>query len=293
MRESEASVGSRPAADGEQAFAMTEFSLHDVVKLAGLSRAIVRRLAKARIVMPLEVGAGELRFGFRDLIVLRAARGLYASNVPPRRVSASLRTLRERLPADLPLSGLRVCVADGEVVVHDRGARWHAASGQLLLDFEALPRAGGVIVERPRTTVTQAVAHFESACALEDEDPEAACERYRLAIACDARAVHAYINLGCLLHAMHRWSEAEVVYRTGLEACGEVGTLLFNLAVLLEDRGVIDEAIASYRAALEADPGLADAHFNLARLYAAMGRSREALRAYNDYRRLAPDAPEP
>ncbi len=269
------------------------FSLHDVVKLAGLSRAIVLRLVKARIVVPHRVGLRDYRFDFRDLIVLRAARGLYASNVPSRRVLASLHKLRAGLPSTLPLSGVRVCVANGEVVVHDRGARWQAVSGQLLLDFEAWPKRGGVIVEGWRPPVAEATELFERACQLEDDSPEAACDHYRRAIACDGASVHAYINLGCLLHAQQRWTEAEAVYRSALDACDERGTLLFNLAVLLEDRGAIADAIETYEAAVDADGELADAHFNLAHLYAAGGRPRDALRAYNEYRRLAGGSAEP
>jgi len=273
--------------DGRPTNAPAGFSLHDVVKLAGLSRAIALRLVKARIVEPDRIGSRDYRFAFRDLIVLRAARGLYASNVPSRRVLTSLHKLRARLPSSLPLSGLRVCVADGEVVVHDRGARWQAVSGQLLLDFEVWPRDDGVIVEGWRPPVTEATEHFEQGCRLEDDAPDAACEHYRRAIACDGTYLHAYLNLGCLLHAQQHWEEAEAVYRSALDACAERGNLLFNLAVLLEDRGAIEAAIRAYVEALVADPDLSDAHFNLARLYAALGRSRDALRAYNEYRRLA------
>lgn len=277
--------------EGDGPSSAADFSLHDAVKFAGLSRAIVLRLVKAGIVVP---RAGrERRFSFPDLIVLRAVRGLYASNVSSRRVLAALRELRSRLPAHMPMSGLRVCVAEGDVVVQDGGTRWQALSGQLLLDFEALPQGNGTVIARPRVVASAAVEHFERACRLEDESPEAACKHYRRAISCDPTSVHAYINLGCLLHAARRWSEAESVYRDALGACRECGSILYNLAVLLEDRGEIAAAIGAYADAIAAEPGLADAHFNLARLYAALGRTRDALRAYNDYRRLAAESAEP
>lgn len=275
------------------AFSAADFSLDDAVKFAGLSRAIVLRLVKAGIVAPQEGSGTACRFTFADLIVLRAARGLYASNVSSRRVLAALRKLRRRLPSELPLSGVRVCVAEGDVVVQDRGARWQALTGQLLLDFEALPHNRGAIVERYRPVGSEAMDHFERACRMEDDAPEAACELYRRAIACDGSAVHAYINLGCLLHARRQWPEAEAVYRSALVACSERASILFNLAVLFEDRGAIAEAIRTYGEAIDADPALADAHFNLARLFAALGRTRDALRAYNDYRRLAADSSDP
>lgn len=263
------------------------YSMRDVVRLAGLSRHIVLRMAKAEVISPERTAGREYRFGFQDLIVLRTARSLYACNIPPRRVLSSLRRLRAMLPGTLPISGLRISAYGSDVVVHDGNARWQADSGQLLLDFDARPMGeSAVLVERLDTARSEAAHHFERACCLEDEAPEEACTHYRQAIACDPAALNAYINLGCLLHATKRWDEAEHTYRDGLAHCAERGVLYYNLAVLNEDRGRIAEALDDYASALAHDPGLADAHFNLARLYAALGRPQDALRAYNAYRRL-------
>lgn len=271
-----------------------DYSLSEVVRLSGLGRGIVLRLAKAGIVAPRRATAREYRFGFRDLIVLRTARGLYAANVPSRRVTAALMRLRAELPAALPISGVRVSACGSDIAVHEGGALRDIDSGQLLFDFDARPGDGGgtVLVERPVAAASEAARHFEQGCGLEDEAPQEAMRRYRLAIECDAGAVNAYVNLGCLLHAARAWSEAEDVYRRGLDACPERAVLHYNLAVLQEDRGKIADALDAYEAALREDPGLADAHFNLARLYAALGKTQEALRAYNAYRRLGP-MPEP
>lgn len=272
----------------------SDYSMRDVVRLSGLGRGIVLRLAKAGIVAPERSEGREYRFGFRDLIVLRTARSLYAANVPPRRVTAALRRLRAELPGTLPISGLRVSARGCEVVVREGAALRHVDSGQLLLDFDARPAVTGetVFVERPVAAASEAARHFELGCRLEDEDPDEAARRYRLAIECDAGALNAYVNLGCLLHANHAWDEAESVYRQGLDACAAPAVLHYNLAILQEDRGSIADALASYEAALREDPALADAHFNVARLYAALGRRQEALRAYNAYRRLGRE-PEP
>jgi tetratricopeptide (TPR) repeat protein len=89
-----------------------------------------------------------------------------------------------------------------------------------------------------------------------------------------------------LLHELGRMQEAETVYTEGLAACGVDGTLLFNLAVLLEDMQRIDDAAGAYRAALAAAPDLADAHFNLARLCEARGLRQDAVRHLSAFRKL-------
>jgi tetratricopeptide (TPR) repeat protein len=79
--------------------------------------------------------------------------------------------------------------------------------------------------------------------------------------------------------------EAETAYREAL-AHGADGTLLFNLAVLLEDMHRAEDAATTYRAALAAAPDLADAHFNLARLCEARGLKQDAVRHLSAFRKL-------
>ncbi|MCC6533427.1 MAG: tetratricopeptide repeat protein [Burkholderiales bacterium] len=269
---------------------MPEYSLREVIQLAGLSRNIILRLVKDRIVTPARARGREYRFAFQDLIVLRAARALYASNISPRRIALSLRRLRATLPASIPLSGLRVSALGADVVVHDGGSAWQADTGQLLLDFDIrADGAAAVLLERPTVAPSEAGRYFERACRIEDEAPDDACAHYRRAIECDPGYLNAYLNLGCLLHERKRMVEAEQVYRDALATCADQGVLWYNLGVLHEDLGRIDAAVQSYRAALGHDPELADAHFNVARLYAALGRAQDALRAYNEYRRLQRD----
>jgi len=272
---------------------MAEYSLREVVQLAGLSRHIVLRLAKEGVVAPQRARGREYRFSFQDLIVLRTARGLYAANIAPRRILRSLRRLRTLLPQSVPMCGLRVSAIGADVVVHDSAHKWEAASGQLLLDFDLKTDGGNaLLIDRRSAQAGAAESHFEAACQLEDDAPDEACARYRRAIECDPALLSAYLNLGCLLHDLERLDEAETVYRQGLAACADTSVLWFNLGVVREDLGRIDESLAAYRSALESDPELADAHYNAARLYELLGRSQEALRAFNDYRRLQREAPQ-
>jgi tetratricopeptide (TPR) repeat protein len=271
---------------------MAEYSLREVVQLAGLSRHIVRRLVQEGVVGP-QRRSREYRFSFQDLIVLRTARSLYAANIAPRRILASLRRLRTLLPAEVPMCGLRVSALGADVVVHESDRRWDAASGQLLLDFDLKTDSGEpVLIERRSAQQSDARTHFETACRLEDDDPDRACTHYRQAIECDPAHLSAYLNLGCLLHELKRMDAAEEVYLHGLSACADHSVLWFNLGVLREDRGRVVEALEAYRNALASDPELADAYYNTARLYAALGRSQDALRAFNDYRRLQKEAPQ-
>ena len=271
---------------------MAEYSLREVVQLAGLSRHIVRRLVQEGVVAAERARNREYRFSFQDVIVLRTARSLYAANIAPRRVLRSLKRLRTLLPQSVPMCGLRVSALGSDVVVQESDHRWDADSGQLLLDFDLRTESGAPrLIERRSAQPSDAKTHFETACRLEDDDPERACLHYRQAIESDPAHLSAYINLGCLLHDLKRMDEAERVYAQALAACEDKSVLWFNLGVLREDLGRIGEALAAYRNALDSDPELADAHYNSARLYAALGRSQDAVRAYNDYRRLQRGAP--
>ena len=270
---------------------MAEYSLREVVQLAGLSRHIVRRLAQDGVIAPQRRGR-EYRFSFQDLIVLRTARSLYAANLAPRRILRSLKRLRTLLPESMPISGLRVSALGADVVVHAPDHAWEASTGQLLLDFDLKTDSGSPrLIERRILGAADATTHFETACRLEDEAPDQACAQYRRAIECDPAHLSAYLNLGCLLHDLKRLDEAQAVYEQGLAACADKSVLWFNLGVLREDLGRIAESVQAYRSALDSDPELADAHYNVARLYAALGRPQEAVRAFNDYRRLQREAP--
>jgi hypothetical protein len=86
---------------------MTYYSSRQVREILGLSPSMITRLVAARFVTPSRGPRRELRFSFRDLVVLRAARDLADARLPPRLISSSLKKLRQQLPAELP-AGLRI-----------------------------------------------------------------------------------------------------------------------------------------------------------------------------------------
>lgn len=278
---------------------MRDYGTADVERLLGIPRSVIRTLVDAGFVVPVRGPRNALRFGFRDLVLLRTAQGLAAARVPTRRIRQSLARLKAELPAELPLSGIRISALGTRVVVHDGTTPWQADSGQYLLDFAmegdtgtvrtlGTARVASSAAGEPSSAVPSAPELFERGCALEADDPHAAEAAYRAALAVDGRHLGSAANLGTLLQAAGRHAEAETVYRAAIVALPDEALLHYNLATVLEDTDRVDAAIASYAQALALDPAFADAHYNLARLHEKRGDAREAVRHLAAYARLDP-----
>ena len=223
--------------------------------------------------------------------MLRTAQSLVAAKVPARRINKALKSLREKLPAAMPLSGLSIGAVGDQVVVKEGGSRWQAESGQYLLAFEGDPSAGALkVVERKPEPAPAAQSWddwFAHGLAMERDDPEEAARAYRHAIETDPSRLDAWINLALLQHESRRLAEALRTYLEALDVIGAEGVLLFNLGVLLEDMQRRREAVQAYEGALRIDPRLADAHYNLALLLDKTGKPREAIQHMAQYRKLA------
>src|SRR5204863_100680 len=113
-------------------------------------------------------------------------------------------------PVSLPLSGLSICAEGERVIVREGARRWQAESGQYLFAFEADPSSGALSVIERKAPAPPARAQewLDQGVALEDADPQAALRAYEQAIAADAGLLDAHLNLGSLLHATGRLSEA-------------------------------------------------------------------------------------
>ena len=267
---------------------MHQYGVRDVEKLLRLSRSTIHSLIKAGFVSPARGPRNSYRFSFQDLIVLRVAQALAAANVPAKRITHSLKQLRRKLPAAMPLSGLSISAVGDRVVVNGDDGRWQAESGQYLLAFDGDPADGSLsVIERKNAVAAERAAEwFKRGSALESSDPAAARRAYERAIAVDPAHLDARVNLGRLLHETGRLAEAEAVYREAPKNSGDDPLLLFNLGVLLEDMQRKDEATQAYERALEGDPLLADCHYNLALLCVELDLPKEALRHMAQYRRL-------
>ncbi len=273
---------------------MKGYSTREVAKLLGLSEGELRGFVRAGFLVP-ERGPGrQLRFSFQDIVFLRTARGLMAARVAPRRIRLALKRLREQLPEGKPLTGVRVAVEDGRIVVEDGARRWQPESGQILLNFGVadLARKVAPMVRRAFREAQQEGPDFSAedwytwGCELEPGSPEQAREAYQRALSLDPGHADAHVNLGRLLHESGEPASAEPHYRRALVARPDDAIAAFNLGVALEDLGRIEKALEAYERAVAIDPENADAHFNAASLAERLGQAALALRHLRIYRKL-------
>lgn len=266
------------------------YDLRRVELLLGLSRAAVRHLVDAGFVTPDRGERGAWRFSFRDLILLRTAHELRASGIAPRRIVRALSSLRARLPASMPLSGLRISAVGSDVTVIDREGPWEATSGQRLIDFEVTaPEADGELAFLPGLPADDANADACYERALEAEaagDAAAAEAAYREAIEIEPDHLESNLNLGAMLCESGRPVEAVALYESAVKARPLSALMHFNHAVALEDVQRPGDALAAYRRCLELRPDFADAHYNAGCLLERSGDTQGAVRHFSAYRRI-------
>jgi tetratricopeptide (TPR) repeat protein len=284
---------SEPDRPASQAPRSGGYSTKDVAALLGLSAEQVRSYVRAGFLSPRQGPRGEYYFSFQDLVLLRTAKGLLAARVPRRRVRLALQNLREQLPRERALTGVRISAQGHHVVVRDGGDVWNPESGQAFFDFELaeLAREAATLPLRTPETDTSdrppdAADWYERGEELELDAPEEAITAYRRALEIDPRLADAHLNLGRLLHERGEAATAEAHYRQALAARPEDATAIFNLGVALQDLGRLSEATDAYESAIALDRALADAHFNLAGIYEGLGQPEAAFRHLRTYRSL-------
>jgi tetratricopeptide (TPR) repeat protein len=285
------------------------YTIRSIQEMLGLSRGVIGGLIASGFVVPSRGPKNEYRFTFQDVVLLRTAVELQAAQISPRKILAALRKLRATLPAELPLTGLRITAVGNDVTVRDGRSQWHADSGQLVMDFELAPAKGTVaflqrvmpVEATPRPIDADATgrarpyaaplrddaaAVFSRGEALEASDRRGAEAAYRQVLVLGPDHADAYLNLGALLCEGRRCDEAVTLYDEALRRHPDEALLHFNRAIALEDQGRPAEALASYHASLRLAPDLADAHYNAARLHEQLGDAKQAVRHFSAYRRL-------
>ncbi|MEE9382634.1 MAG: tetratricopeptide repeat protein [Nannocystaceae bacterium] len=269
-------------------------STAEVARILGMTPSRIRSLVR----VGLRRSAGEGRryaFSFPDLVVLRAAKELFARHVPPSKVYKALSALARELPAGSAMSGLKIFADGGHVVARKGVHAWRPEDGQTVFNFDIDELAE--LVDADRTQVEaglpagghhDAQQEFEGALATEDVDPSSAAEGYRRAIVLDAGHVDAHVNLGRLSHEQGSPHDAARCYVRALHYRPDDPVIHFNLALAVEDTLGPSFAVAHYIRTLELDPSFADAHYNLAGLCDELGREADAATHLNAYRRLRP-----
>jgi len=268
------------------------YSVNDVARLLDLSPTQVRGYVRAGLVDAERGPRGQYRFGFAELVVLRAAKNLQRARIPKSRIKRTLDQLRAEL-GDRALTGLEIR-AEGDGVVVDDGERsWSPESGQAHFRFEVDALAKRVApLARRRAREARAMPGlsadewYDIGCDLEEPAPAEAREAYRRALELDPHHTDAHVNLGRLLHEAGEIEAAERHYRLALHTDPEDATAVFNLGVVLEDAHRLDEARAMYERALRLDAAYADACFNLATLCERAGDKTAALRYFAKYRKI-------
>lgn len=267
---------------------MQTFSVREIQSMLKISRSVIGSLIGSGFVTPARGRRNEYRFTFQDVVLLRTAYGLRSASIAPRKILRSLRHLRATLPAEMPLTGLRITAVGSDVAVQEGAARRDLESGQLLFDFDVEPGPASVVTLQREPEVEPGTRDdwFERGVAEEPHDKAQAEAAYRRAIALAPGQPDAYLNLGVLLVDQGRSGEAVELYRRGLLHCPVEALLHFNLAVALEDVEGAEAALERYEACLRLAPKFADAHYNAARLHEQLGHRSLAIRHYSEYRRL-------
>lgn len=270
------------------------YTTGEIERLLGLSAARIRALVDDGLLDPAVDLEGEPRFAFQDLVLLRAAKGLYEAEIPPRRIRSALRSLQEQLPSDKPVTGVRISAVGSDVVVRDDDAVWNPESGQALFDFTVndLAEQSAPLTQRvaadaeTRAEGLSAQEWYELGSELEVSDALAARRAYRKVLELEPGHLDAHLDLGRSLHENGELSAAQKHYRAALKIDPEDITAVFNLGVALHDLGRLRGAIQQYERTLELDSEHADALFNAAQIHEELGDKAGAVRYLKRYRAL-------
>lgn len=269
---------------------MKLFTTGEVAKILDLPGARVRSFVRAGFLAPSRGRRRQLEFTFQDLLLLKTAKGLLNSRVPPKNMIRMLSSLKRQLPDDRHLATVKIYADGRRIVVWDGSARWQPDSGQFVFNFDANDIAQRVNISRPVAKPSKekltAEHWFNLAVELENSSTEDARQAYHQALELEPKMADAHLNLGRLYHDAKQWEKAEAHYRSAAEHAAEDPTPLFNVGVLLEDLKRFQEAIRAYTQALKRDPSFADAHCNLGLLFESMGDKARAIAHLRAARKL-------
>ncbi|MGO9066310.1 MAG: MerR family transcriptional regulator, partial [Myxococcaceae bacterium] len=122
------------------------YSLADAAALLGVTEARVRSFVEGGL-LPSH-GQGRA-FTFRDLVLLRSAKGLADRKVTPRRIRTALRLLGTQLPEGQSASSVSLDAHGRRLVARGADATWEPETGQGVLELEAKEVRPGTVHQLP------------------------------------------------------------------------------------------------------------------------------------------------
>ena len=102
------------------------YTSREVSGLLELSIEQIRSFVRAGFIDPDKGERGEYRFSFRDLVLLRTAKGLLEKSVPAPRVRRALSELKRQLPLDRPITSIELDAIGVEIVAAARDRTAHS-----------------------------------------------------------------------------------------------------------------------------------------------------------------------
>jgi tetratricopeptide (TPR) repeat protein len=245
--------------------------LTEIARHARLPAQAVRCLALYDV---LEPDGGD--YGYRDLLAAREVARLLTADLPLGAIVQAAIALRRSGRA---LSDTRLSEAPWGEMLQDVAGRFARLDGQFTLPlaerFESVDEV------------------FERAEAVEREGNLPEAERlYGIATRMDRTDPVLPFNLGNVLDAQHRPTEAALAYQKAIARDPGFAEAWLNLGLLREGAGEIRAATDCYYAALDARPDYADALFNLALLLTRDEQYEPALPIWDRFLDLKPTGKE-
>ncbi|MBX2810747.1 MAG: tetratricopeptide repeat protein [Myxococcales bacterium] len=273
------------------------------------------------------LGEGGRRLDFQDLVLLRTAKNLLALRVSTGRIRRALEVLRARLPANQPLSGVRVTLQGDELVVRDSEGVWAPESGQTFFDFSTAHVSVASIAplegafynnevfadfyadnsdgddDRSLLSCEDFLDARESAAEMRCADWMDLAEAFeeerkllparsalRRALECDPFEIEARRRLGKLLEREGLWERAEVHYRLARQHRPDDAELVVDHGRMLAQLELVSKALDAFEVARALEPRCQDAYLGAAEMYERLGDTASAERILRELRRVTDPA---
>ena len=265
------------------------YRTRDAAELVGLKAHTIRHYVTRGLLAPARGRRGEYLFSFRDLVLLKTAKGLIDAEVSSRRTLAALAKLKETVGAldGKELTSMRIFAEGDSVVVRADDALWDVETGQGRFAF-ANPDAGQVREFGEGERAEDATSGFESddwynlGLDLEEAEPARAPAAYRRAIALNPDNADAHVNLGRLFQVRGDLKRAKRHYQRALRAAPAHQLAFYNLGTVFDELDELDTALDYYCQA----PNVPDAHYNQARIFEMRGDQLAFARHMREYKVL-------